>query len=218
MPDRTPGYPLLLIAAGADRADNALLQEQRVRQAEERLQEGIRLAKQAGMRVMDLVAKDLRPRDIVTAASVTNAVAVDMALGGSTNTVLHLPAVFGEGGLSLTLEIFDTISRTTPNLCKLSPAGHHHIVEDLHEAGGIPAGGSGGSGRSHSQVPTTTMQVMGSATIQARWLPVENMMASSTPAQASMVTVAAHLALRDTARCVCQSRIIGPNRGSCSRR
>ena len=99
----------------------------------------LRLAKQAGMRIMDLVERDLRPRDIVTAKSVANAVAVDMALGGSTNTVLHLPAVFGEGNLELTLDIFDEISRKTPNLCKLSPAGHHHIVEDLHAAGGIPA-------------------------------------------------------------------------------
>ena len=119
----------------------------------------LRLAKQAGMRVMDLVAKDLRPRDIVTAASVTNAVAVDMALGGSTNTVLHLPAVFGEGGLSLTLEIFDTISRTTPNLCKLSPAGHHHIVEDLHEAGGIPAVMA--ELAKHKLIDTTVMTVTG---------------------------------------------------------
>jgi dihydroxy-acid dehydratase len=61
-----------------------------------------------------------------------------MALGGSTNTVLHLPAIFAEAGLSLTLEIFDEISRVTPNLCKLAPAGRHHI-EDLHRAGGIPA-------------------------------------------------------------------------------
>ncbi len=99
----------------------------------------LRLAKQAGMKIMELVEKDLRPRDIVTAVSVRNAVAVDMALGGSTNTVLHLPAVFGEANLPLTLEIFDEISRKTPNLCKLSPAGHHHIVEDLHAAGGIPA-------------------------------------------------------------------------------
>ena len=67
-----------------------------------------------------------------------NAVAVDMALGCSTNTVLHLPAVFAEAGLDLTLDIFDKVSRKTPNLCKLSPAGHHHI-QDLHAAGGIPA-------------------------------------------------------------------------------
>jgi dihydroxy-acid dehydratase len=100
--------------------------------------ERIRLAKKAGMQVMELLQNSIRPRDIVTAESVTNAVAVDMALGGSTNTVLHLPAVFREAGLSLPLDIFDEISRSTPNLCKLSPAGKDHI-EDLHAAGGIPA-------------------------------------------------------------------------------
>lgn len=98
----------------------------------------IRLAKQAGMQVMELLEKNIRPRDIVTEQSVHNAVAADMALGGSTNTTLHLPAVFGEAELSLSLDIFDDISRKTPNICKLSPAGTQHI-EDLHRAGGIPA-------------------------------------------------------------------------------
>jgi dihydroxy-acid dehydratase len=97
----------------------------------------IRLAKQAGMQVMELLAKNIRPRDIVTKQSVANAVTVDMALGCSTNTVLHLPAIFAEAGLDLTLDIFDEISRTTPNLCHLSPAGQHHL-EDLDRAGGIP--------------------------------------------------------------------------------
>lgn len=98
----------------------------------------VRLAKHAGMKVMELLEKGITPRSIVTPRAVANAVAVDMALGGSTNTVLHLPAVFGEAGLDLTLDIFDEVSRKTPNLCKLSPAGHHHI-QDLHAAGGIPA-------------------------------------------------------------------------------
>ncbi len=98
----------------------------------------VRLAKTAGMKVMELVEKNICPRDIVTKSSVANAVAMDMALGCSTNTVLHLPAVFSEAGLDLTLSIFDEVSKKTPNLCKLSPAGHHHI-EDLHAAGGIPA-------------------------------------------------------------------------------
>ncbi len=98
----------------------------------------VRLAKQAGMQVMELLRKDLKPRDIVTEKSVRNAVAVDMALGCSSNTVLHLPAIFAEAGLPLTLEVFDQISRKTPNLCKLAPAGPHHI-QLLHEAGGIPA-------------------------------------------------------------------------------
>ena len=98
----------------------------------------IRLAKQAGMQVMELLKNNIRPRDIVTEKSVHNAVAADMALGGSTNTTLHLPAVFGEAELALSLDIFDDISRKTPNICKLSPAGTQHI-EDLHRAGGIPA-------------------------------------------------------------------------------
>jgi dihydroxy-acid dehydratase len=98
----------------------------------------VRLAKTAGMRVMDLLAKNIRPRDIVTEKSIENAVTMDMALGCSTNTVLHLPAVFAEAGLPLTLDIFDRISRNTPNLCKLSPAGHHYL-DDLERAGGIPA-------------------------------------------------------------------------------
>jgi dihydroxy-acid dehydratase len=98
----------------------------------------VRLAKKAGMKVMELLAKNIRPRDIVTEKSLRNAVALDMALGCSTNTVLHLPAIFHEAGLSLPLEIFTEVSRSTPNLCKLSPAGHHYM-EDLEDAGGIPA-------------------------------------------------------------------------------
>ncbi|RQD56923.1 dihydroxy-acid dehydratase [Desulfonatronovibrio magnus] len=98
----------------------------------------IRLAKTAGMRVMDLLKKDIKPRDIITPKSVANAVAVDMALGCSTNTVLHLPAIFAQAGLDLNLDIFDVMSRKTPNLCRLSPAGPHHL-QDLHRAGGVPA-------------------------------------------------------------------------------
>jgi dihydroxy-acid dehydratase len=100
--------------------------------------ERIRLAKQAGMQVMQLLEKNIRPRDIVTEKSLANGVTVDMALGCSTNTVLHLPAVFAEAGLDLTLDIFDTVSKRTPNLCRLSPAGEDHL-EDLNLAGGIPA-------------------------------------------------------------------------------
>jgi len=98
----------------------------------------IRLAKRAGMQIMELLKRNIRPRDIVTEKSVKNAVRLDMALGCSTNTVLHLPAIFREAGLPLTLAIFDEISRKTPNLCRLSPAGPHYI-QDLHAAGGIPA-------------------------------------------------------------------------------
>lgn len=98
----------------------------------------IRLAKKSGMQVIRLLEENIRPRDIVTEKSVANGVTVDMALGCSTNTVLHLPAIFREAELDLTLDIFDAVSRKTPNLCRLSPAGPHHI-SDLHEAGGIPA-------------------------------------------------------------------------------
>lgn len=98
----------------------------------------IRLAKTAGMKVMDVLNKSILPRDIVTRAAIGNAIAVDMALGCSTNTVLHLPAIFGEAGLDIGLELFDEISRKAPNLCKLSPAGKHFMI-DLDIAGGIPA-------------------------------------------------------------------------------
>lgn len=98
----------------------------------------IRLAKTAGFKVMELLEKNIRPRDIVTEASVSNAIAADMALGCSTNTVLHLPAVFREANLDISLELFDKVSKKTPNLCKLSPAGDQYI-QDLHRAGGIPA-------------------------------------------------------------------------------
>jgi dihydroxy-acid dehydratase len=98
----------------------------------------IRLAKHAGMQIMELLKQGIRPRDIVTEKSVKNAVRLDMALGCSTNTVLHLPAIFREAGLGLTLSIFDEVSRSTPNLCRLSPAGPDYI-QDLDAAGGIPA-------------------------------------------------------------------------------
>ncbi len=122
----------------------------------------IRLAKEAGMQVMTLVEKNIRPRDIVTAGSVANGVTVDMALGCSTNTVLHLPAIFREAELDLTLDIFDDISRKTPNLCRLSPAGPHHIA-DLHEAGGIPAvmAELASSGRINLDVMTVTGRTLG---------------------------------------------------------
>ncbi|MDE5833538.1 MAG: dihydroxy-acid dehydratase [Desulfovibrio sp.] len=98
----------------------------------------LRLAKTAGMKVMELLEKYILPRDIVTPKAVANAIAVDMALGCSSNTVLHLPAIFGEAELNIGLELFDDISRKSPNLCKLSPAGKHFMV-DLERAGGIPA-------------------------------------------------------------------------------
>jgi len=97
-----------------------------------------RLAKQAGMKIMDLLKKNVKPRDIATLAAFKNAMAVDMALGCSTNTVLHIPAIAHEAGIKLDLDLFNKISEKTPNLCKLSPAGPHHI-EDLDAAGGIQA-------------------------------------------------------------------------------
>jgi dihydroxy-acid dehydratase len=98
----------------------------------------IHLAKQAGMQIMTLLEKNVTPRIIVTEKSVSNAVRVDMALGCSTNTVLHLPAIFAEAELEINLDIFDNLSKTTPNLCRLSPAGQDHL-EDLNRAGGILA-------------------------------------------------------------------------------
>ncbi len=122
----------------------------------------VRLAKHAGMRVMDLLAKNITPRSIVTKDAVANAVTVDMALGCSTNTVLHLPAIFREAGLDLDLDIFDSLSRSTPNLCKLSPAGEHRI-EDLHAAGGIPAviAQLAKAGRVNTGVLTVTGKTLG---------------------------------------------------------
>lgn len=96
------------------------------------------LAKAAGRRVVDLVKEDVRPLEIMTRTAMLNAITVDMAIGGSTNTVLHLMAVANSAGVELSLDDFDRISRNTPNLCRLSPAGQHHI-EDLNDAGGIPA-------------------------------------------------------------------------------
>lgn len=98
----------------------------------------VRLAKEAGRAVMKLIEKKILPRDIVTKTSLMNAIAVDMALGCSTNTVLHMPAVSKEAGVELNLDLFDKISRKTPHLVNLSPGGPHHL-QDLYRAGGIQA-------------------------------------------------------------------------------
>lgn len=98
----------------------------------------IRLAKQAGLTVMKLVEEDIKPRDIIGQQSFVNALTVDMALGCSTNSILHLWAIAYEAGLDLDLDMVNEISSRTPNLCRLSPAGDH-FVEDLHAAGGISA-------------------------------------------------------------------------------
>jgi len=96
------------------------------------------LAKKAGMQVMEMLKRDIKPRDILTREAFENAITVDMGMAGSSNTVLHLPAIAHEAGIELELDLFDRISGRTPYLCKLSPSGHHHM-QDLHEAGGIPA-------------------------------------------------------------------------------
>ena len=98
----------------------------------------IKLAKRAGMQVMKLLEKNIRPRDIMTEKAFQNAIAADMALGCSTNSMLHLPAIAHECGIELDLEMVNEISERTPNLCHLAPAGHTYM-EDLNEAGGVYA-------------------------------------------------------------------------------
>jgi len=100
--------------------------------------ERIRLAKHAGMQIMELVKKDIKPRDIMTEKAFLNAMTVDMALGCSTNSMLHLPAIASEAGVDLNLDIANEISAKTPNLCHLAPAGRTYM-EDLNEAGGVYA-------------------------------------------------------------------------------
>ncbi len=100
--------------------------------------ERIRLAKHAGMKIMELVEKDIKPRDIMTEKAFMNALVVDMALGCSTNSMLHLPAIAKEAGVDLNLDIANDLSAKTPNLCHLAPAGPTYM-EDLNEAGGVYA-------------------------------------------------------------------------------
>lgn len=96
----------------------------------------IELAKHAGMQVMELVRKNIRPRDIMTETAIRNALTADMALGCSTNSMLHLPAIANECGVAFDLDMANKISEKTPNLCHLAPAGHTYM-EDLNEAGGV---------------------------------------------------------------------------------
>lgn len=100
--------------------------------------ERVRLAKKAGMQVMEMVAKDIKPRDIMTREAFENALTLDMALGCSTNSMLHLPAIAHEAGITITMDMAQEVSDRTPNLCKLSPAGDS-FIEDLYAAGGVPA-------------------------------------------------------------------------------
>ncbi|MCL4502892.1 MAG: dihydroxy-acid dehydratase, partial [Deltaproteobacteria bacterium] len=97
-----------------------------------------RLAKEAGFKIMNMVENQILPRQIATLEAFINAMAVDMALGCSTNTVLHVPAIAREADIDLSLDLFNKISSRTPHLCSLSPAGPHHM-EDLDLAGGVPA-------------------------------------------------------------------------------
>lgn len=98
----------------------------------------LRIAYESGQKIVGLVKKDIKPRDLVTKRSLQNAIRVDMALGGSTNTVLHLMAIASEAGIGLNLKDFDRLSKDTPNIVKLEPAGEY-FMEDLDRAGGIPA-------------------------------------------------------------------------------
>ncbi|MDH5636806.1 MAG: dihydroxy-acid dehydratase, partial [Candidatus Bathyarchaeota archaeon] len=98
----------------------------------------LRVAKQSGMQIMKLIEEDVRPHDIMVYEAFENAIRVDMALGGSTNTVLHLPAIASQLEIELPLELLDKLSRDTPHLCDMDPAGPY-TVKDLDEAGGIPA-------------------------------------------------------------------------------
>ncbi len=100
--------------------------------------ERLRAARQAGRLVMGMLERGIRPRDIMTYEAFENAIRVDVALGGSTNAVLHLMAIAREAGIELPLELFDRISRETPHIANLNPAGPHY-VRDLHHAGGVPA-------------------------------------------------------------------------------
>jgi len=100
--------------------------------------ERIRLAKLTGIKIMELLNKNIRPLDIMTPAAFHNAITMDMAIGCSTNSVLHLLAIADEAGVNIDLDLFNQISENTPHLCKISPAGFHHM-EDLYRAGGVQA-------------------------------------------------------------------------------
>ena len=121
----------------------------------------VRLAKKAGQTIMKLIEKKVLPRDIVTMAALRNAIAVDMALGCSTNTVLHLPAVAAEAGIELNLDLFEEISKKTPHLVNLSPGGPHHL-QDLYRAGGVQAVMAilGGAGLVDTSVMTVNLTTL----------------------------------------------------------
>ncbi|HHU77695.1 MAG: dihydroxy-acid dehydratase [Caldicoprobacterales bacterium] len=133
--------------------------------------ERIRLAKEAGWQVMELLKRDLRPRDIMTREAFENALTMDMALGCSTNSILHLPAIAHEAGIVIDLDIVNEISSKTPNLCKLSPAGPHHM-QDLYEAGGVQAVMKelAAIGLLHLNLPTVSGRTIGETAGEAQVL------------------------------------------------
>ncbi len=124
--------------------------------------ERLRLAKKAGMQIVQVLKKDLRPKDIMTKEAFENAVAMDMALGGSSNTALHLPAIAHEAGVKLTLDDFNEIAKKTPQLCKLSPSGEY-FIEDLYRAGGVTGVMKRmlENGRLHADAKTVALQTQG---------------------------------------------------------
>jgi len=120
----------------------------------------LRVAKQSGIQIMKLIEEDARPHDIMVYEAFENAIRVDMALGGSTNTVLHLPAIAAQLEIELPLELLDKLSRETPHLCNMDPAGPY-TVKDLDEAGGIPAVLKELEDHIHQDVETVTGQTLG---------------------------------------------------------
>ena len=128
----------------------------------------IQFAKHSGVKIMALVEKNIRPKDIVTADAIDNAITVDMALGCSTNTSLHIPAIAHEAGLTVNLKQFNAISERVPNLCHLAPAGEH-FMEELDEAGGVPAvmRELAEANLLHTEIPTVTGYTMGENIVRA---------------------------------------------------
>ena len=131
----------------------------------------IMLAKHAGMAVMNLIEKDIKARDIITEKSVRNAIACDMALGCSSNSVLHLLAIANEAGLDIDLNVFNEISSVTPNLCHLAPAGGTHM-HDLNNGGGVPAvmAQLASKGLIDTELPTVTGRTVGENIADAKIL------------------------------------------------
>ena len=120
----------------------------------------LRLAKKSGMQIMKLIEEDIRPKDIMVYEAFENAIRADMALGGSTNTVLHIPAIASQLGIELPLKLLDELSRKTPHICNMDPAGPY-TVKDLDEAGGIPAVLKELGDYIHQDVLTVTGETLG---------------------------------------------------------